>query len=190
MVTTMLLPTPLLASPAALPSSPLLLLSTPEVGLLYLPANVALIAFFNYFYTFLQLDPADVSDQLKRQGASVPNTRPGKATAALITKVLTRISVLGSAFLGTMAAAPALVEGITHLTAFRGFAGTSILILVGCATDTARKVQAELVSQKYRTIELDDISAGGGGIPPPSLIVDVVFHHLAACKSQVCFSSG
>ncbi|CAI6001535.1 unnamed protein product [Closterium sp. NIES-64] len=136
-------------------------------GLLYLPANVALIAFFNYFYTFLQLDPADVSDQLKRQGASVPNTRPGKATAALITKVLTRISVLGSAFLGTMAAAPALVEGITHLTAFRGFAGTSILILVGCATDTARKVQAELVSQKYRTIELDDISAGGGGIPPP-----------------------
>ncbi|CAI7902688.1 unnamed protein product [Closterium sp. NIES-54] len=167
MVTTMLLPTPLLASPAALPSSPLLLLSTPEVGLLYLPANVALIAFFNYFYTFLQLDPADVSDQLKRQGASVPNTRPGKATAALITKVLTRISVLGSAFLGTMAAAPALVEGITHLTAFRGFAGTSILILVGCATDTARKVQAELVSQKYRTIELDDISAGGGGIPPP-----------------------
>ncbi|CAI5502165.1 unnamed protein product, partial [Closterium sp. Naga37s-1] len=55
-------------------------------GLLYLPANVALIAFFNYFYTFLQLDPADVSDQLKRQGASVPNTRPGKATAALITK--------------------------------------------------------------------------------------------------------
>ncbi|CAI5480545.1 unnamed protein product [Closterium sp. Yama58-4] len=138
-------------------------------GFFYLPANVALIAFFNYFYTFLQLDPADVSDQLKRQGASVPNTRPGKATAALITKVLTRISVLGSAFLGTMAAAPALVEGITHLTAFRGFAGTSILILVGCATDTARKVQAELVSQKYRTIELDDISAGGGGIPPPSL---------------------
>ncbi|CAI5530496.1 unnamed protein product, partial [Closterium sp. Naga37s-1] len=146
----------------------------------YLPANVALIAFFNYFYTFLQLDPADVSDQLKRQGASVPNTRPGKATAALITKVLTRISVLGSAFLGTMAAAPALVEGITHLTAFRGFAGTSILILVGCATDTARKVQAELVSQKYRTIELDDISAGGGGIPPPRWILGTTGSSVAA----------
>ncbi|CAI5530495.1 unnamed protein product, partial [Closterium sp. Naga37s-1] len=149
-------------------------------GFFYLPANVALIAFFNYFYTFLQLDPADVSDQLKRQGASVPNTRPGKATAALITKVLTRISVLGSAFLGTMAAAPALVEGITHLTAFRGFAGTSILILVGCATDTARKVQAELVSQKYRTIELDDISAGGGGIPPPRWILGTTGSSVAA----------
>ncbi len=42
--------------------------------------NVALIAFFNYFYTFLQLDPKDVSEQLKKQGASVPGTRPGKAT--------------------------------------------------------------------------------------------------------------
>lgn len=69
--------------------------------------------------------------------------------------MLGRISVLGSAFLGVMATAPAIVEAVTHLTAFRGFAGTSVLILVGCATDTARKVQAELVSQKYKTIDLD-----------------------------------
>lgn len=72
-------------------------------------------------------------------------------------QVLGRISVLGSTFLGVMAAAPALVEGVTHLTAFRGFAGTSVLILVGCATDTARKVQAELISQKYKTIEFYDV---------------------------------
>eukprot|EP00850_Spirogloea_muscicola_P009670 SM000054S18156 [mRNA] locus=s54:589318:592545:- [translate_table: standard] len=127
-------------------------------GLLYLPTNVLLIAFFNYFYTFLQLDPSDVSEQLKRQGASIPAVRPGKATATFITNVLAKISVLGSAFLGVMAAAPAAVEAFTHLTAFRGFAGTSILILVGCASDTARKVQAELVSQKYRTIEMYDVN--------------------------------
>lgn len=126
-------------------------------GALYLPTNVLFIAFFNYFYTFLQLDPKDVSDQLKRQGASIPSIRPGKATATYITNVLGRISVLGSTFLGVMAAAPALVEGVTHLTAFRGFAGTSVLILVGCATDTARKVQAELISQKYKTIEFYDV---------------------------------
>lgn len=126
-------------------------------GSLYLPANVLLIAFFNYFYTFLQLDPKDVSDQLKRQGASIPSVRPGKATAAFIETVLGRISVLGSAFLGVMALAPFLVEGVTHLPTFRGFAGTSVLILVGSATDTARKVQAELVSQKYKTIEFYDV---------------------------------
>jgi len=69
-------------SPA--PSWPLVL---PVPGALYLPLSVGLIAFFNYFYTFLQLDPDDLSDQLKRQGASIPSVRPGKATSTFITKV-------------------------------------------------------------------------------------------------------
>jgi hypothetical protein len=56
-------------------------------GSLYLPTNILLIAFFNYYYTFLQLDPDDVSEQLKRQGASVPLVRPGKSTAAFIKMV-------------------------------------------------------------------------------------------------------
>lgn len=72
-------------------------------------------------------------------------------------QVLSRISVLGSAFLAVLAAGPAVIEQATHLTAFRGFAGTSVLILVGCATDTARKVQAEIISQKYKNIEFYDI---------------------------------
>lgn len=61
--------------------------SSSFAGFLYLPTTVALIAFFNYFYTFLQLDPADVSEQLKRQGASIPSVRPGKSTATFITNV-------------------------------------------------------------------------------------------------------
>ncbi|CAH9144950.1 unnamed protein product [Cuscuta epithymum] len=126
-------------------------------GSLYLPTNVLLIAFFNYYYTFLQLDPDDVSEQLKRQGASIPLVRPGKSTAAFIRMVLSRISVLGSVFLALLAAGPVVIEQGTHLTAFRGFAGTSVLILVGCATDTARKVQAEIISQKYKNIEFYDV---------------------------------
>ncbi|XP_042486775.1 preprotein translocase subunit SECY, chloroplastic isoform X3 [Macadamia integrifolia] len=125
-------------------------------GALYLPTNILLIAFFNYYYTFLQLDPDDVSEQLKRQGASIPLVRPGKSTAACIKTVLSRISVLGSGFLAVLAAGPSVIEQTTHLTAFRGFAGTSVLILVGCATDTARKVQAEIISQKYKNIEFYD----------------------------------
>ncbi|XP_040374471.1 preprotein translocase subunit SCY1, chloroplastic isoform X2 [Rosa chinensis] len=126
-------------------------------GSFYLPTNILLIAFFNYYYTFLQLDPDDVSEQLKRQGASIPLVRPGKSTAAFLKTVLSRISVLGSAFLAILAAGPAVVEQVSHLTAFRGFAGTSVLILVGCATDTARKVQAEIISQKYKNIEFYNI---------------------------------
>ncbi|KAK7327702.1 hypothetical protein VNO77_21790 [Canavalia gladiata] len=125
-------------------------------GSFYLPFNILLIAFFNYYYTFLQLDPDDMSEQLKRQGASIPLVRPGKSTSTFIKTVLSRISVLGSTFLAILAAGPAVVEQTTHLTAFRGFAGTSILILVGCATDTARKVQAEIISQKYKNIEFYD----------------------------------
>ncbi|KAI5348903.1 hypothetical protein L3X38_001790 [Prunus dulcis] len=130
-------------------------------GSLYLPTNILLIAFFNYYYTFLQLDPDDVSEQLKRQGASIPLVRPGKSTAAFLKTVLSRISVLGSAFLAILAAGPSVIEQVTHLTAFRGFAGTSVLILVGCATDTARKVQAEIISQKYKNIEFYNIDKFG-----------------------------
>ncbi|KAJ9548539.1 hypothetical protein OSB04_021082 [Centaurea solstitialis] len=138
----------------------MLLVICDVLGAFYLPTNILLIGFFNYYYTFLQLDPDDVSEQLKRQGASIPFVRPGKSTAAFFffwDKVLSRISVLGSVFLAVLAAGPAVVEQTTHLTAFRGFAGTSVLILVGCATDTARKVQVEIISQKYKNIEFYEI---------------------------------
>ncbi|KAK9820311.1 hypothetical protein WJX72_008805 [[Myrmecia] bisecta] len=149
----------LLALPSAVaryantPAVDWLALQLSPAGLLYLPVNVALIVFFNYYYTFLQLDPKDLSEQLKRQGASIPAIRPGRATADFITGTLERMSILGSAFLGVLAAAPTLVEGITKLQAFRGFAGTSVLILVGVATDTARKVRAEQAMQKYKDID-------------------------------------
>ena len=77
--------------------------------------NVSLIVLFNYYYTFLQLDPKDMADQLKRAGGAIPAVRPGRATADYITKTLNRMSILGSAFLGALAAAPPLVEAVTGL---------------------------------------------------------------------------
>jgi len=63
------------------------------------------------------------------------------------------MSVLGSAFLGVLAAAPAGVEAVTGLTAFRGFGGTSVLILVGVATDMARRLRAETIMDQYKQVE-------------------------------------
>ena len=123
-------------------------------GALYVPVNVALIGFFSYFYTFLQLDPKDVAEQLKRQGASIPAVRPGKATREFLAKRLEFMSFFGALFLGAVSLAPVAVEAITHLTAFRGFAGTSVLILVGVATDTAKRVKSEVLMQRYKDIEL------------------------------------
>jgi preprotein translocase subunit SecY len=77
--------------------------------------NVALIALFNYYYTFLQLEPKEMADQLKRSGASIPAVRPGRATADYITTTLNRMSILGSGFLAALAAAPPLVEAVTKL---------------------------------------------------------------------------
>ncbi len=128
---------------------------SPGGGAGYVPVNVAMICFFNYFYTFLQLEPKDVADQLKRQGASIPGVRPGAATRDYITRVLERLSVLGSVFLGALALTPGAVEQVTGLQTFRGFAGTSLLILVGVATDSARKVRSELVMESYDT-KLDE----------------------------------
>jgi protein transport protein SEC61 subunit alpha len=98
-----------------------------------------------------QLEPKDLSEQLKRTGAAIPGIRPGKQTAEYVTSTLTRMSILGSVFLGALSAAPAAVEAITHLSAFRGFAGTSVLIMVGVATDTARRIRAEQAMSKYLT---------------------------------------
>ena len=122
-------------------------------GPLYLPVSIGLIAFFNYFYTFLQLDPKDVAEQLKRQGASIPGIRPGRSTEVYLGDTLERMSVLGSIFLASLAAAPAIVENVTKLSSFRGFAGTSLLIMVGVATDTARRVRSELLMQQYDRID-------------------------------------
>lgn len=122
-------------------------------GALYLPFSIGLIIFFNYYYTFLQLDPKDLAEQLKRSGAAVPAIRPGRQTAEYVANTLTRMSVLGSVFLGALSSAPAIVEAITHLTAFRGFAGTSVLIMVGVATDTARRLRAEQAMAKYQDVD-------------------------------------
>lgn len=81
--------------------------------------------------TATQLEPKDLAEQLKKTGAAIPSIRPGKQTAEYITRTLTNMSALGSVFLGALSVAPAAVEALTHLTAFRGFAGTSVLIMVG-----------------------------------------------------------
>lgn len=80
-----------------------------------LQTNVVLIVLFNYAYTFQQLDPKEMAEQLKRQGSSVQGIRPGKKTASYISETLNRMSLLGSGFLGLLAAAPAGVEALTKL---------------------------------------------------------------------------
>lgn len=110
---------------------------------------VALILFFSYFYASLVVNPVDLSQNLKKMGASIPGIRPGKATSDYVERVLNRLTLLGAVFLGLVAIVPTAVESATRVTTFQGIGATSLLILVGVAIDTAKQIQTYVISQRY-----------------------------------------
>lgn len=116
---------------------------------LYVVVYLVLILFFSYFYASLIMNPVDLSQNLKKMGASVPGIRPGKATTNYIEGVLNRLTFLGAIFLGLVATVPTAVESATGVPTFRGLGATSLLILVGVAIDTAKQIQTYVISQRY-----------------------------------------
>jgi len=117
----------------------------------YVAVYLVLILFFSYFYASLIVNPVDMSQNLKKMGASIPGIRPGKATSTYLEKVLNRLTLLGAIFLGIVATVPTLVESAipAGTTVFSGFGATSLLILVGVAIDTAKQIQTYVISQRY-----------------------------------------
>ncbi|HBE18975.1 MAG TPA: preprotein translocase subunit SecY [Cyanobacteria bacterium UBA11149] len=116
---------------------------------LYALVYLVLIVFFSYFYSSLIVNPVDMSQNLKKMGASIPGIRPGKATSDYVERVLNRLTFLGAIFLGLVAVVPTAVESATKVTTFRGLGATSLLILVGVAIDTAKQIQTYVISQRY-----------------------------------------
>ena len=115
----------------------------------YVIFYLLLIVFFSYFWTSLTINPVDLSQNLKKMGASIPGIRPGKATSDYIERVLNRLTFLGAIFLGLVAIVPTAVESATRVTTFQGFGATSLLIVVGVAIDTAKQIQTYVISQRY-----------------------------------------
>ena len=110
---------------------------------------LTLILFFSYFYASLIVNPVDMSQNLKKMGASIPGIRPGQKTSDYIEKVLNRLTFLGAIFLGLVAIVPTAVESAIGVQTFRGFGATSLLILVGVAIETAKQIQTYVISQRY-----------------------------------------
>jgi preprotein translocase subunit SecY len=119
---------------------------TPWVHVLF---QMLLILFFSYFYSSLVINPVDLSQNLKKMGASIPGIRPGKATSDYVEKVLNRLTLLGAVFLSLVATIPSAVESATKITTLQGFGATSLLILVGVAIDTSKQIQTYVISQRY-----------------------------------------
>ena len=103
------------------------------------------IIFFSFFYTAVVFNPEETADNLKRYGGFIPGIRPGKATETYLDYVLTRITVLGAAYLTAICVIPEMFMP-RHLI---GFGGTSLLIVVNVTIDTVTQIQSHLLAHQY-----------------------------------------
>ncbi|CEG24402.1 Protein translocase subunit SecY [Planococcus massiliensis] len=111
---------------------------------------VALIVAFTYFYAFIQVNPENVSDNLKKQGAYIPGIRPGKNTQDYLTSVLYRLTFVGAIFLALIAVMPILFINLAGLPQSAQIGGTSLLIVVGVALETMKQLESQLVKRHYK----------------------------------------
>ena len=111
---------------------------------------IVLIFLFGYFYTFLQLKPDDVADNLKKNGGYIPGVRPGADTSKHIRFVLSRITVTGTILLIILAIIPIVVQQLTGLSSGGAIGGTGILIVVGVALETYKQLEGSLATRNYK----------------------------------------
>ena len=110
---------------------------------------IALIIFFSYFYTFMAMNPEEMSKNLNKSGAYIPGVRPGAETTKYISTVVSRLTLVGSLFIAILAGLPILVSNITGLDQSIAIGGTGILIVVGVAIETYKQIQSGLVSRRF-----------------------------------------
>jgi len=115
---------------------------------LYWGAVFFLTLGFTFFYTLVIFQQQNLSENLQRNGGFIPGIRPGKPTQQYLTRVVTRITVGGALFLGTVAVLPFVFQEITDVRALT-LSSTSLLIMVGVALDTMRQLEAQLLMRNY-----------------------------------------
>lgn len=121
---------------------------------IYMTVFAVMTIFFCFFYTAVQFQPVDVAENLKKQNAYIPNVTPGRDTADYIDRVLTRITVAGSLYITLVCTVPTLLQSGFQVPFYLG--GTSLMIVVGVALDTAQQIESHLINRHY-----EGISSGG-----------------------------
>ncbi|MGX1266475.1 preprotein translocase subunit SecY [Rossellomorea marisflavi] len=111
---------------------------------------VALIVAFTYFYAFIQVNPEQMAENLKKQGGYIPGIRPGKNTQEYLTRVLYRLTIVGAAFLAIIAVLPVFFINFAGLPQSAQIGGTSLLIVVGVALETMKQLESQLVKRHYK----------------------------------------
>lgn len=106
------------------------------------------VVVFTYFYTAVTFEPSRIADNLQKSGAFIPGVRPGPETERYIGSVVHRITFPGAVFLGLIAVAPSIVQGLTGITTLV-LGGTALLIAVQVALDLAQKLDAQISLREY-----------------------------------------
>lgn len=121
--------------------------------LLYGLAYFTLVFIFTYFYTAIVFNPEEISKNLQRSGGFVPGIRPGPPTAHYLSQIISRITLFGAIFLGTIAILPIITSELAQVGG-AGFAigGTALLIVVAVAIETAKQIDSELKIREYENI--------------------------------------
>lgn len=122
-----------------------IVMTTPTGLLLY----VLCIFGFAYFYTFIQLKPDELADNLNKNGGFIPGVRPGEETVTYITKIIKRITFVGAFILTVIAALPILFGMFSNMPTSVTIGGTGLLIVVGVALETYKQIESQLVSRTY-----------------------------------------
>lgn len=120
--------------------------TTPVGFVLY----IVLIFVFAYFYTFMQMKPSEMSENLSKNGGFIPGVKPGEDTTNYISKVLGRITIVGAFFLSILAGLPVIFGLISSLPSSVTLGGTGLIIVVGVALETYKQLESQLQSRSYR----------------------------------------
>ena len=111
---------------------------------------IVLIFLFGYFYTFLEMNPEEMSKNLNKSGAYIPGVRPGNATMEYVSNVLSKLTIVGSLFLVIIAALPILFTQFSGLSSSVTIGGTGLLIVVGVAIESYKQLESSLISRSHR----------------------------------------
>jgi preprotein translocase subunit SecY len=115
---------------------------------------IIFIVFFSFFYSFMQLDPEKIADNLEKQGAYIPGYRPGEETKHQLSKMLFRITEIGALYLVILAMVPIIVAKLFQFSSSEASAitvgGTSLIIIVGVAIETLRQIETAAETKDYK----------------------------------------
>ena len=109
-----------------------------------------MIFFFSWFYSTIQYDPMEISNNLKKNGGFIPGFRPGKPTADFIKKVIGKIVIFGAVYLAVVALLPIVSGNLMSSVQNLGIGGTSVIIVVGVALETVKALEAQMLMRHYK----------------------------------------